>query len=118
MLDMRKLQKMLKNVDIEEIDAVRVIIETVKEKIVIEKPKVVRTGFMGQSVFQVIGGNVRKESQDHESEKVKKGEYKVNESDAKLVAEQANVDIAEAKEALIKADGDIAKAIMILRRGE
>ncbi len=115
MLDMRKLQKMLKNVDIEEIDATKVIIETTRDKIIIEKPRVMKTGFMGQSVFQVIGGSLRKESQSYEEGKEEKKEYEVNEADVKLVAEQANVSIDEAKEALIKAKGDIAKAIMILK---
>ncbi len=115
MLDMRKLQKMLKNVDIEEIDATKVIIETTSDKIVIEKPKVMRTGFMGQSVFQVIGGNIKREPQSYEESKAEEKEYEVSEADIKLVAEQANVSTAEAREALIKAKGDIAKAIMILK---
>jgi len=104
-LQMRKLMKELKT---EKIDAKRVIIETSEGKIVIEEPQVTTIEFQGQKTYTVLG-----------NEKVVKGEEasEVNEEDVALVQEKTGKSYEEAKEALKKANNDIALAIKMLTEG-
>ncbi|MEM2956325.1 MAG: nascent polypeptide-associated complex protein [Candidatus Pacearchaeota archaeon] len=82
-----------------EIEAEEVIIKTKNGDIIIKEPSVSKINFSGQEMFQISG----------------KIEEEISESDIKTVMSQANTNKERAKEALKKADGDIAKAILILK---
>ncbi|BDC17129.1 nascent polypeptide-associated complex protein [Acidianus sp. HS-5] len=107
--DLKALQRM--GIKAEKIDALRVTIETADEIITIESPMVMRTSVGGQEAIVVSGGETKVEKKN--SQKVE-----VKDEDVKFVMEQTGKPENEVKEALIKANGDIAKAIMILNGQE
>jgi nascent polypeptide-associated complex subunit alpha len=98
----------MKELKTENIDAKRVIIETTTGKIIIEEPKVTTIEFQGQKTYTILG-----------NEKVVKGEEasEANEEDIALVQEKTGKSYEEAKEALEKANNDIALAIKMLTEG-
>ncbi len=96
---MKKLMKQL-GMQMEEIEAKEVVIRLDDKDIIIEEPNVVVVRAMGQKTYQIIG---------REREVLR-----LSEEDIKLVAEQANVSIEEAKKALERTKGDLAEAIMLL----
>jgi nascent polypeptide-associated complex subunit alpha len=100
----RQMQRMMQQMGIknEEIKASRVIIEQEGERIIIESPNVTLIEMQGQKSYQITG-NARTESL-------------VSTDDIKMVAEQADVSESEAKKALEEAKGDIAEAIMKLKK--
>lgn len=99
----KQMQQLMKQMGInsKEISASRVIIETEGEKIVISEPSVVEISVQGQKSYQ-IQGKVSVEAS-------------LSEDDVKMVAAQAGCTEEQAKEALKKANGDIAQAIMDLK---
>jgi len=104
----RKMQQMMRRMGIaqEEIDATEVIIKCPDKEIIITEPSVGKIKAMGTEQF-TISGNVHEQKISAEPE--------ISMEDIKTVAEQANVDEEKAKEALKKAKGDIAKAILDLQ---
>jgi len=120
----RKMQS--QGIDMDQIDATRVIIEGPEKTLVINQPEVILMKQMGQEIYQVIG-----EAEEHspdelkidetniieEIEPLKESEIKpsITENDIMLVAAQANVDPKEAEAVLIDCDGDIAKAIIFFK---
>lgn len=105
---MRMMQRM--GMETDEVRGVKeVIIKTEDKTIIIEGPNVVSMTMEQQTIFQVIGGNKREEGTlNHE-------EVDISENDVALVAEQAKVDVEEAKLALREAGGDLAHAIILLK---
>ncbi|MBW2996498.1 nascent polypeptide-associated complex protein [Candidatus Woesearchaeota archaeon] len=105
----RKMQQMMKKMGIAqtELEATEVIIKCPDKEIVITEPSVAIVKAMGQEQF-TISGNV-------EERELEAAAPEISEDDVKTVMEQANVDEEKAKEALEKAEGDIAKAIMDLQ---
>jgi len=105
-MDPKKMQAIMKQMGIksEEIEATRVTIETSGSVIVIENPQVTQITMQGQKSFQ-IAGDVRVEQ-------------KASGDDIKLVMEKSGCSEEAAKEALEKADGDIAQAILTLSEGQ
>lgn len=105
----RKMQQMMRKMGIQqvEIPATEVIIKTPDKDIIITEPSVSKVNMMGQETFQ-ISGNV--------NEREKTTEPEISEDDIKTVIEQTKVDEKTAKEALAKAKGDLAKAIMDLQK--
>ncbi|MEM3400105.1 MAG: nascent polypeptide-associated complex protein [Candidatus Micrarchaeia archaeon] len=99
----RQMRRMMEQMGIksEEIDAKRVIIETSNGKIIIENPQVTAIEFQGQKTFQVMG-NIKEEE--------------FSEADVMLVMEQANATREAAEKALRESQGDIAKAILSLKK--
>jgi nascent polypeptide-associated complex subunit alpha len=97
----KNVQKMLRQMGIKtrELD-VKEVIFTFSDGTVwkFEDPQVVETTAMGQRAYQVVG-NPREE---------------LSEEDVKIVMEKTGVDEKTAREALKKAKGDIAEAIMSL----
>ena len=83
------------------IDAIEVIIKTGDKDLLIRNPQVSMVEMMGQETFQITGDVDEIES--------------VNEEDVKTIMEQASCSEEKAKEALDKAGGDIAKAILDLQ---
>ncbi len=84
------------------IDASEVIIKTHEKDIIISEPQVARIEMRGQETFQ-ISGNVSEQSPKKEE-------------DIKTVSEQAGVSLEEAARALEEANGDLAEAIMKLKK--
>jgi nascent polypeptide-associated complex subunit alpha len=106
---LRLMQKM--GVGIEELNNVeKVEIKMETKKIVIENPKVAVVKLQGQTMYQIVGGEVKEEEVKMEEQK-----EAVLEEDVKLVAEQAGVSLEEAKKALEAAGGDLAQAILSLK---
>ena len=101
----KMMQQAMKKMGIkqEEIDASEVIIKCPTKDIVIKNPQVSRVEMMGQETWQVIG----------EAEEREPG-AEIKKEDVHLVAEQANVSLKEAEQALHDAHGDIAAAIVAL----
>ena len=107
---MRMMQKM--GMDMKEIANVRqVVIKATDKLIVVDNPSVTTITMQGQTMFQVTGGTVKEEVHKEEAEEA----LPITEDDVKLVAEQANVSVEEAKKALIESGGDLAQAILALK---
>jgi len=120
----RRMQQ--QGIDMDQINATRVIIESQEKTLVIDQPEVVLMKQMGQEIYQVIGeaeeysvGEVTfgEKEEGEVAEVIEESEAKpvITENDIMLVAAQANVDKEEANAALIDCEGDIAKAILFLK---
>jgi nascent polypeptide-associated complex subunit alpha len=120
----RRMQQ--QGIDMEPIDATRVIIEGPENTLVIDEPEVVLMKQMGQEIYQIIGdaeeysvGEVqigdREEGEQEDAIVESEAKTVITENDIMLVAAQANVDKEEANAALIDSEGDIAKAILFLK---
>lgn len=112
-----ELRKLLKRygVEVEELRGVdRVEFYMGLKKIVVNLPQVIVFKMANQVVYQVIGTEISEE----QLTTMKEQEIQVSEDDVKFVMQYAGVSRDKAVEALIKARGDIAKAIMILRGEE
>jgi len=113
-------------IDMEQVDALRVIIEGTEKTLVINQPEVFRMKQAGQEIFQVIGQGEEVAPESvmieggeayEEIEPIEESELKptITENDIMLVASQANVDKKEAESVLKECNGDIAKAILFLK---
>lgn len=120
----RRMQQ--QGIEMDQINATRVIIESQEKTLVIDQPEVVLMKQMGQEIYQVIGDAeeysvgeviIGEREEGEVSEVIEKSEAKpvITENDIMLVAAQANVDKEEANAALIDTEGDIAKAILFLK---
>jgi nascent polypeptide-associated complex subunit alpha len=105
---MKRMMKQM-GMEMEELDAQKVVIETAKGNIVFDQPNVVLVRAMGQKTYQITG--------EERLEKLEAGSD-IPEEDVKLVAGQAGVSEDEARAALEKTDGDLAEAIVILTEGK
>ncbi len=106
---LRMMQKMgmdTKSID----DVLDVTIRTSDRKIIIEEPSVMSIVMQGQNMYQVTGGTVREETITSEVR------VTIPEEDVKMVAEQANVSMDDAKKALEGSGGDLAEAIVSLKK--
>lgn len=104
-MDPRKMQKMMKRLGIkaENVEGVeRVIFELSDRDLIIEDPQVIKTVVPGGETYQVMG-------------KVEE-RIKIPTEDVEMVAEQADASIKEAREVLEETNGDLAKAIMKLKK--
>ena len=100
-----QMKAMMKQMGIkqEDIQAERVIIETVDRRIIIEPASVQKIMMQGQTTWQ-IGGDAREETK----------EESIKEEDIQMVAEKTGKSEGEARKALEEAGGDIAEAIVKL----
>lgn len=105
----RKMQQMMKKMGMQqqEIPATEVIIKTEDKEIVITEPSVSKVNVMGQETFQ-ISGDI------HEREKTSAVE--IAEDDIKTVMDQADCSEDEAQQALEESSGDLAEAILKLKK--
>ena len=95
----------------------KVIIQAQDEIIEIDHPKVLEIGGkVGEAGFQVLGGEVTRKGKEEGEGEGKQAEIQVPEDDVEFVASQAGVDKEKARQALIKAHGDIAGALMELKK--
>ncbi len=128
----RRMQQ--QGIDMDQIDATRVIIEGTDKTLIINQPEVVLMEQMGQSIYQVIGEaeeyslgeinigeitekkeTISEEVSGEETEKDEEVRPTITENDIMLVAAQANVPKEEAESVLRECEGDIAKAIVYLK---
>ena len=102
--DIRKMQALFKQLGIKtrQIPAKRVLIETEEYTLVLEEPEVVEISAQGQISYSLT------------PTKEPRREERISEEDVKLVMEKANVSREVALEALKKANGDVAEAILLL----
>jgi nascent polypeptide-associated complex subunit alpha len=105
----RQMQQALKRMGIQqqEVEATEVIIKCPDKEIVISNPSVSKVNMMGNMTFQVMG-----QAQERPLA------TEIKEEDIKTVAEQAAVSEEEARNALEKSKGDLAKAILYLKDSE
>ena len=90
-------------------DIETVILKGPKREIVIEGAAVTSINMQGQKMYQITGGTATE---------TKKGpELDIPEEDVLLVAQQANVSVDRARAALEDAEGDLARAILMLSAG-
>ncbi len=97
MFNPRDLEKLMKNMKMEQIEADEVLIKTIDKTIVIKNPQVVRSEMMGKTTFQVTGDVVEENS----------------DSDIDIIMQRTGVSADEATRALQEA-GDMASAIMLI----
>jgi len=120
----RRMQQ--QGIEMDQINATRVIIEGPEKNLVIEQPEVVLMKQMGQEIYQVIGEATEYDPNEISIEQFEsiEGEEEIEElpikptiteNDIMLVASQANVERAEAEAVLNERDGNIAKAILLLK---
>ncbi|MEA2090267.1 MAG: nascent polypeptide-associated complex protein [Thermoproteota archaeon] len=88
-------------------DVQEVVFRTSTKEIIIENPEVAVLSMHGQKIFQVTGEKI--------TEKIVEKEVTFPEEDVRLVADQTGKSMEEAKRALESADGDLAKAILLLQ---
>ena len=120
----RRMQQ--QGIEMDQIDATRVIIESPDKTLVIDQPEVILMKQMGQEMYQIIGDAEEysageftiEEGTDAKSIEPTEETFSkpvITENDIMLVAAQAKVGKEEANAALIDNDGDIAKAIIYLK---
>ena len=103
-LNPKDLQKAMKKMGIkqEEIEATEVIIKTTSKDLIIRNPKVTKVNMMGQESLQISG-----EIEEFSG---------ISDDDVKTVMEQAKVSEKDAKASLEKNKGDLAAAILDLKK--
>ncbi len=127
----RKMKQMMKQmgIDVEEIDAERVVIETADgDDLVFDGADVTKMDAQGQETYQIVGspdavadagagGAAAVEGGDEPAldDADDDGDDGIPEEDVKLVAQQAGVSKAAAREALEAANGEPARAISDLQ---
>ncbi|GAB7008810.1 nascent polypeptide-associated complex protein [Halorubrum trueperi] len=122
----RKMKQMMKQmgIDVEELDAERVVIETADGDLVFDGAQVTKMDAQGQETYQIVGSpeEVNDASAGGSPSAVEGDAPDATERDAgvtdaipdedvALVAERAGVPQSAAREALESADGDLATAI-------
>lgn len=95
-------------------DVQQVIIRTAGKDIVIDEPEVAILAVQGQKMYQVIGGQVSEQAPSARAAG-KPAKPTFTQEDVQLVADQTGKSLEKAKDALIEADGDLAKAILLLQ---
>lgn len=107
-IDSRQARRMMRQLGMkmEEVpDVERVILQGKNREIVVEDPAVTMIDMKGQKIFQITG---------RITEKTLEKEVEIPEEDVQLVAQQAGVSPERARAALKEAEGDLAKAILVL----
>ncbi len=105
-LNQKMMEQAMKRMGIQAvpIDAEEVLIRTQDKEIVIRDPSVTRINAQGQESFQVAGEITERPREAWDP------------ADAELVAQQTGASLAEAQFALKESNGDIAAAILRLKK--
>jgi len=88
-------------------DVQEVIFKTATKEIVVENPEVAILDLKGQKIFQVTGEKI--------VERTVERKLAIPEEDVRLVADQTGRSLEEARKALEEAEGDLAKAMLLLQ---
>jgi len=126
-LNPRKMKQMMKQmgIDVDELDADRVVIETPDDDLVFEAPQVTRMDAQGQQTYQIVGepeavadaglggaaAAVEGDTSEASNDDTASETDAIPEADVSLVAERAGVPKSTALETLEAHDGDLAAAI-------
>ncbi|MEM1700099.1 MAG: nascent polypeptide-associated complex protein [Desulfurococcaceae archaeon] len=116
-----ELKKLLRRYGVEVVelkDVEKVEFYTSSKKLVVQKPTVLVFKYGNQSIYQVFGEEILETPLVPKPEEQAVEAITVSEEDVRFVAEHTGVSYEEAKKALLKAKGDIAKAIMLLTEGK
>lgn len=115
--ELRRMQsRMLQGMglDVEELGkAVEVTLDFGEKRLVVKEPSVISMTLEEEKVFQVVGGTVSEE--EKEEGEAPREEVAVSDDDVAIVAAQAGVSLEEARIGLIEAQGDLARAILLLK---
>ena len=113
----RQMRRRMQNqgIDMDQVDATRVIIEGPEKTLIIEEPEVVLMKQAGQEIYQVIGS-----AEEYLSDELNISDMTVEENlDSTELSEQkpkiTESDIMLAKAVLMECDGDIAKSILNIK---
>lgn len=104
--DMARAMKKL-GVKQEELNAKSVVITLENKQLVFENPQVVKINMLGQETYQVTGNIIEKNLQ-----------VQVSDEDIETVASQAGVSKETAFEAIKNHKGDLAAAILDLKKNQ
>lgn len=109
----KKMQKMMQKMGIQssDIDAEYVIIKTPEEELVFESPQVSKVNMMGQETYQIVGTPVARPVEEE-------AELQISPEDVEAVRSQTGISEEEARAALKKSGGDLAKAIMDIKENK
>lgn len=111
-MNSREVKRMMAQMGIKSVDMTdvkKVVMEGATKDYVIENPQVMMIEAQGEKYFQISGSMKEVAKQAASSPQVQ-----YNDDDIKLVMDQAKVDRSKAIEALKKADGEVAQAIIDL----
>lgn len=110
-LNPRQMKQAMKKMGIsqDEIQAEKVIIRLSDRDLVINNPEVSKVNMMGQETFQIIG-EVQEELHDVTPS--------IDDEDIETVISQTSVTREQAIEAINDAEGDLAQAILSLKKEE
>lgn len=125
-LNPRKMQQMMKQLGIQQVDipATEVIIRGAvikgeEKDLVIRNPSVAKVNMMGQETFQITGEvEEREREEERGAAKEEISEEDISEEDIKTVMEQAGVDRKTAERALEESQGDLAEAILKVQKSK
>ncbi len=111
----KQIEGVMKRMGISQIpvDAKRVIIEKEDSRTIIDEPSITKVTMQGQTTYQITGME-REESQD--SSEDEESSEEITEEDVEMVVAQTNVSKEKAREILDKHNGDIASAIIELKK--
>lgn len=106
---MKQMEKQMKKMGMQmkDLEGVKeVIIRFEDKELIIANPEVSLMNVMGQETYQVNGAA--------EERAIEEEDPVIPQEDIEMVANQANVSMADAEEALIESKGDLAEAILNL----
>ncbi len=113
---MRMMQRMGMKVD-EVPGVVEVIIKTLDKQLVLSSPSVAAIKIQGQTMYQITGGTLKEQPTVAMAvEHVIETPVAISEEDIKLVSEQTSTTPEDARKALEAARGNLAKAILALKK--
>jgi len=125
-LNPRKMKQMMQQmgIDLEDIDAEEVIIRTADEELYFDDAQVQRMDAQGQQTYQVVGSPETRPRSDtggaaagagadegESDDDAPAGGADIPQSDVEIVAGRTGATEAEAREALVETDGDLAAAV-------
>lgn len=87
----------------------QVIIKTSTKDIIIDSPTVTMVTVQGEAMYQIAGGDISETAPRASDATVPP------EADVQLVAQQTGKSLEESRKALTDANGDLARAILILK---
>lgn len=119
----RELQKQLKQlkklgIKMDQIENARIAyIELSDKKIILENPEVFVIEFGNQKMFYILSQNIHEEPKTAVEQSISTSPQPmltISDEDIKFVAEYTNVSLEKAREAIVRAGGDLAKAIELI----
>ena len=110
-MNSRQMKQAMKKMGVsqDQIEAESVIIRLADRDLIIDAPDVAKVNMMGQETYQIVG-EVREEMRDTAPT--------IDEEDIEVVISQTSVSREDAIDAINDAEGDLAQAILSLKKEE